>query len=49
MTTDEEALREQVDLDADLYGTHDVQRAIGQGTAYEPPDPPTPDGDAERA
>lgn len=49
LTTDTEAVREEDDINADLYGTHDVQRAIEQGTAYEPPDNPTPDGDAERA
>lgn len=49
MTTDTEALREQDDIDADLYGTHDVQRAIEQGTSYEPPDSPTPEGDQDRA
>jgi hypothetical protein len=43
MTTDPTALREEDDLDADLYGTHDVQRAIEQGTAYDPPDSPTPE------
>ena len=43
MTTDPTALREEDDLEADLYGTHDVQRSIEQGTAYEPPDTPTPE------
>lgn len=42
-TTDPAALREEDDLDADLYGTHDVQRSIEQGTPYEPPDTPTPE------
>ncbi|HEX5830638.1 MAG TPA: BON domain-containing protein, partial [Gemmatimonadaceae bacterium] len=32
------------DLDARLYGTADVQEAIGEGTSYEPPDGPTPEG-----
>jgi hypothetical protein len=32
------------DLDARLFGTHDVQRAIADGTAWEPPDGPTPEG-----
>jgi hypothetical protein len=49
MTTDTEALREEDDLDADLYGTHDVQRSIEQGTPYEPPDTPTPEGGEDRA
>jgi hypothetical protein len=48
MSTDAEALREEDDLDADLYGTHDVQRSIEQGTAYEPPDTPTPESGEER-
>lgn len=48
MTTDPTALREEDDLEADLYGTHDVQRAIEQGTAYEPPDSPTPESGEDR-
>jgi hypothetical protein len=32
------------DLDALTYGTHDVGTAIEEGTAYEPPDRPVPDG-----
>ena len=48
MTTDPAALREEDDLQADLYGTHDVQRAIEQGTAYEPPDTPTPESGEDR-
>lgn len=31
-------------LDAQLYGTHDMQQAIERGTAWEPPDSPTPEG-----
>ncbi len=31
-------------LDARMYGTHDLQEAIEQGTAWEPPDSPTPEG-----
>jgi hypothetical protein len=34
----------QENLDAELYGTHDVQQAIERGTAWEPPDSPTPEG-----
>ena len=49
MTTDPAALREEDDLEADLYGTHDVQRAIEQGTPYEPPDTPTPESGEDRA
>jgi hypothetical protein len=48
MTTDPAALREEDDLSADLYGTHDVQRAIEQGTPYEPPDTPTPESGEDR-
>lgn len=48
MTTDPAALREEDDLQADLYGTHDVQRAIEQGTSYEPPDTPTPESGEDR-
>ena len=48
MTTDPTALREEDDLEADLYGTHDVQRAIEQGTPYEPPDTPTPESGEDR-
>lgn len=32
------------DLDAELYGTHDVQKAIEGGTSYEPPDRPVQEG-----
>ena len=32
------------DLDARLYGTHDVQSAIERGTPWEPPDSPTQEG-----
>ena len=32
------------DLDARLFGTHDVQSAIERGTAWNPPDEPTPEG-----
>lgn len=31
-------------LDAMTYGTHDVGTAIEEGTTYEPPDRPVPDG-----
>ncbi len=33
-----------VDLDAEMYGTHDMQAAIEDGNAYEPPDRPIADG-----
>ena len=32
------------DLDAQLYGTTDVGRAIEEGTAWIPPEAPTPEG-----
>ena len=32
------------DLDAELYGTTDVGRAIEEGTAWIPPEAPTPEG-----
>jgi hypothetical protein len=48
MHTDPEAAHLREDLDAELYGTHDVQRAIEDGTPYEPPDTPTPEGRTER-
>lgn len=32
------------DLDADTFGTHDMQKAIEEGTAYQPPDRPIADG-----
>ncbi|HEX5436074.1 MAG TPA: BON domain-containing protein [Gemmatimonadaceae bacterium] len=32
------------DLDADLFGTHDVQKSIAEGDSYNPPDSPTPEG-----
>ncbi|HEX2780526.1 MAG TPA: BON domain-containing protein [Gemmatimonadaceae bacterium] len=32
------------DLDDRLYGTTDVQEAIAEGTAWNPPDSPTPEG-----
>lgn len=32
------------DLDARLFGTRDVQSAIERGTAWNPPDEPTPEG-----
>jgi hypothetical protein len=35
------------DLDAELYGTTDVRKAIEEGTAWNPPDGPTPEGMSE--
>ncbi len=39
--------REELE-DAQLYGTSDLQRAIEDGTAWIPPESPTPEGPAER-
>jgi hypothetical protein len=36
------------DLDAQTYGTHDAGTAIQEGTSYEPPDRPVPDGYGQR-
>jgi hypothetical protein len=41
---DPEAERLEEDLDARLYGTTDVQKAIEEGTSWNPPDTPTPEG-----
>jgi hypothetical protein len=34
----------QDNLEEEAWGTHDMQSAIRDGTAYTPPDHPTPDG-----
>jgi hypothetical protein len=39
-----EAEHLEEDLDARLYGTTDVGEAIAEGTAWNPPDAPTPEG-----
>lgn len=36
------------DLDAELYGATDVQKAIEDGTAWIPPESPTPEGLSEK-
>ena len=36
------------DLDAQMYGTHDVGTAIEEGASYEPPDRPVADGYGSR-
>jgi hypothetical protein len=41
---DDEAEHLDEDLDARLFGTHDLQSAIERGTAWNPPDEPTPEG-----
>jgi hypothetical protein len=41
---DDEAEHLDEDLDARLFGTQDVQSAIERGTAWNPPDEPTPEG-----
>ena len=42
--TGPEAEHLEEDLEARLYGTHDMQSAIERGTAWEPPHTPTPEG-----
>ena len=37
------------ELDARLYGTHDVQAAIGEGMSWVPPESPTQEGYGENA
>jgi len=32
------------DMDAQLYGTHDIQKSISEGASFDPPDSPTPEG-----
>lgn len=44
LPSDPAAWRTNQDLDAELYGTHDRERAIEDGASYEPPDSPTPEG-----
>lgn len=39
-----EAAHLEEDLEARLYGTHDLQDAIESGESYNPPDRPTPEG-----
>jgi hypothetical protein len=41
---DDEAGHLEEDLDARMFGTHDMQSAIERGTAWIPPDEPTPEG-----
>ena len=41
---DDEAEHLDEDLDARLFGTHDVQSAIERGTPWNPPHEPTPEG-----
>ncbi|HEX8359191.1 MAG TPA: BON domain-containing protein [Longimicrobium sp.] len=36
------------DLEEETYGTHDVGRAVEEGTSYEPPYRPVPDGYGNR-
>lgn len=42
--TDDEAEHLEEDLEAQLYGTQDVQSAIERGTPWSPPDSPTQEG-----
>lgn len=41
---DDEAEHLEEDLNARMFGTHDIQSAIERGTAWIPPDEPTPEG-----
>lgn len=41
---DDEAEHLEEDLSARMFGTHDIQSAIERGTAWIPPDAPTPEG-----
>lgn len=41
---DDEAEHLEEDLEARLYGTHDLQSAIERGTPWVPPDAPTQEG-----
>lgn len=43
-----EAEHLEEDLDAELYGATDVQKAIEDGTAWIPPESPTPEGLSEK-
>jgi hypothetical protein len=45
---DDASVEEEDELDARLYGTHDVGSAIEQGTAWVPPEAPTQEGYGER-
>ncbi|MFW6079085.1 MAG: BON domain-containing protein, partial [Gemmatimonadota bacterium] len=43
-TTDPSADHLVEDLEGELYGTHDLQKAIERGMTYEPPDRPVQEG-----
>ena len=45
---DDTGASEEDELDARLYGTHDVMSAIEQGTSWVPPESPTQEGFGER-
>lgn len=44
LQSDPEAEHLEEDIEARLYGTQDLQSAIERGTAWVPPDSPTPEG-----
>lgn len=44
VSLDPEAESVEEDIDARLYGTTDVGKAIAEGTAWIPPESPTPEG-----
>ncbi|HUF31333.1 MAG TPA: BON domain-containing protein [Gemmatimonadaceae bacterium] len=45
---DDASADQEDELEARLYGSHDVTSAIEQGTAWAPPDSPTQEGYSER-
>ncbi|MGI8843924.1 MAG: BON domain-containing protein [Gemmatimonadaceae bacterium] len=45
---DDASADQEDELDARLYGSHDVTSAIEQGTSWAPPDSPTQEGFSER-
>jgi hypothetical protein len=45
---DDAGADQEDELEARLYGSHDVTSAIEQGTAWAPPDSPTQEGYSER-
>lgn len=45
---DNPSVEDEEELEARLYGTHDVGSAIEQGTSWVPPESPTQEGHSER-
>jgi hypothetical protein len=46
--SDTDAIASENDLDSRLWGTTDVQKSIGEGTPWIPPESPTPEGPTGR-